>query len=490
MASSQLPFPDGLLGAGVVIGHVTSATARVWVRCAELGPHTLRYASPHASGSVPVLPDPARDRVAVVELGELAPDVNYRLDLEDAQGRSVLDPGLAPALRTLPADTERLCFGFMSCSLPLRCARDGALERAPVAQIYDDMLAILAAKGARFVLNLGDQIYADELPPLNLWTLAKQSPDHTQAARARALFFEAYRGAWAIPALARLRARIPQYMIWDDHELRDDWGSRPLYTGAAGRLEAALWSGAVAGYEAYQHALNPPTDEGVYHYAFRVGGFCFFVLDLRGQRAWAAGRLLGDRQWRDLEAWLVDTERAALRFLVSSVPLHHLPERIVTPVTRWLGTGFTASLVPSTFYDRWCAARFAGELERLMARLRRPAAGAAPVIVLAGDIHIAAALTLRGGHGLAAVPQWISSAASTGSSLAARVASFVALRATNLATRWPVRHHFADLRNNFGVVEVELGGAAPRATFESYVWDGARTLRAHSVSVALSHVGD
>src|SRR5690348_18101870 len=46
------------------------------------------------------------------------------------------------------------------------------------------------------------------------------------------------------------------YMIWDDHDIRDDWGSRPAdWTGADERRGFAA---AADAYEIFQNAHNPP----------------------------------------------------------------------------------------------------------------------------------------------------------------------------------------------------------------------------------------
>lgn len=476
-------FPHGLLDNGLVLGHTTETSARVWLRCERPEPHALVCRSDAGeSRAIAVRPDPARDGTALIELSDLLPDHRYTLDLRDPHDRSVLAPWLQPQVRTLPRNLDRLAFGVMSCSLPFETDAHGL--RAARERIYDDMFEALCAKDARFVVALGDQVYADEVSGFDVWERVRSAPDRD--ACARAAFSDLYRGFWAVPGQQRLRARFPHYMIWDDHEIRDDWGSRPRWRGPRGEVEASVFRAAREAYETYQHALNPVTAERTYHYAFAAGDVAVFVLDLRGQRSWDQGQLLGDSQWRDLTAWLATTERASVRFLVCSVPPHHVPERLIAPATRWLGNGPLHWLLPSTFYDRWCAGLFHRDLSRLIDLLSVRSAQSAPVILLAGDIHIGAAMEIQGKPGAAPIPQWITSAITTGSPSAILWASRLVCRATNLATHFPLRHQFEELRNNFAIVEVDLRGARPEAAFQLYAWNGRQAEHAHTVRLSLT----
>ncbi len=89
---------------------------------------------------------------------------------------------------------------------------------------------------------------------------------------------------------------FPTYMIWDDHEIGDGWGSHYFEDGAARDglrrmlpdLEARgldyedgmalvrrMFRAARHTYAEYQHSHNPPTEEEQLDYAFRRGGCGF-----------------------------------------------------------------------------------------------------------------------------------------------------------------------------------------------------------------------
>lgn len=105
-------------------------------------------------------------------------------------------------------------------------------------------------------------------------------------------------------------ANYPTYMVWDDHEIGDGWGSfddidskrkRPIHheiyeklKGKRGlsqkdatKLLRRMFAAAKEAYWEYEHCHNPQTEPQkaeTMHYHFEVGNASFFVLDGRGAR--------------------------------------------------------------------------------------------------------------------------------------------------------------------------------------------------------------
>jgi len=455
----QLPFPIPPLEVSVIIGHTTPSGARVFVRVPSAEPHTLTI----DGRALPLRPDPDADFTSVVTVDGLQPDREYPLDVLDESGASVLPSDLSPRVRTLPATTGRLCFAFVSCHLPFD--KKGLTDSVGA---LDALLDEIVARDVRFVVHLGDQVYADpeEVEALDLWKFVEK---HREA-DPRALYHEMYRAYFALPAMRRLHARVPNLMIWDDGEIHDDWGSVQL-DGTDAEIAPAMFDAARAAYLTYQHSHNPSTAPGDYHYAFDAGPASFFVLDLRGHRDARTRTLLGARQWAALESWIAATEDRPVRFVVSSVPLVHTPDLLVEWLTR-RGT-LIAEALPAALHDRWSADAFHGELERLLALLLPR-----NVIVLSGDVHLGAAIDIHDRDDPSRVVcQWISSAITHESRLVHRLESEVVSRITNLATPWPVTKHFHELRNNFGIVELTRRDEEWSATFDLYVHTGGGRAR-------------
>ena len=68
---------------------------------------------------------------------------------------------------------------------------------------------------------MGDQVYLDEDKP------DTSSSEHfdSSPARRREAMAEKYRLNWSRDPVRRVLANVPTYMMWDDHDIRDGWGS-------------------------------------------------------------------------------------------------------------------------------------------------------------------------------------------------------------------------------------------------------------------------
>ncbi|MBI2395680.1 MAG: alkaline phosphatase family protein [Deltaproteobacteria bacterium] len=460
----ELPFPTRPYEAGLIVGAISAQGARVWIRAPGARPHELRVRGPACARALPVRCGPETDHTTVLDLLDLEPDTEHALDLvelSDDGGRSVLPPDLRARVRTLALHPDRLCFAFVSCHLPF-VASGESIELAPSLATLDALVEVATARDARFVLHLGDQMYADpdRLPAVNAWRLARNAAGRGEPWDATALYRALYRGYFGVPSMRRLHARFGNLMMWDDGEIRDAWGSVPL-PKEDGAIADAMFAGATRAYREWQHAHNPKTEGDDLHYAFDAGPASFFVLDLRSHRDAARRTLLGERQWRAFEQWIAATEGAPVRFVASSVPPLHTPDLLVERLTR---QGTRSDVLPSAFHDRWSADAFHDELVRLL-ELLLPRG----VVVLSGDIHIGAANEIVGRDDRR-VHQWISSAITHQPSLVSRLESELVSRLADLASPLRVAARFHELANNFGLVElVRRGDRAWSVTFELWV---------------------
>lgn len=122
----------------------------------------------------------------------------------------------------------------------------------------------------RFVLMVGDQIYAD---------LFNKRIPFGRADTYRE-FRDRYLTAFGSPNIRRLMQRLPTYMILDDHEIEDNWSQDRLRRSA----RYHLFTIAIDAYLSYQWSHGPRTWGRRLYYRFDCGDFPFFVLDTRTQR--------------------------------------------------------------------------------------------------------------------------------------------------------------------------------------------------------------
>ena len=334
-------------------------------------------------------------------------------------------------IRTLEDGVFRLAFGSCRVTAPAG-GRHGADALQALAL---QMAASAPSAWPHAIVMLGDQVYADEVSPQTRAFIEARRPTafaHGDEVADFEEYTRLYREAWSEPAVRWLLASVASTMVWDDHDVHDDWNiSRPWLE----RMRVLpYWreriTGAVMSYWLYQHLgnLSPAELEadallarvragggaalrafagdiaergcgGAWSYRREFGRTHLIVLDCRAGRVLAPGArsMLSDAEWH----WL---EREALRdcdhlLIAVSTPwllspgLHHLESWSEAVCDGAWGAWFAARaerLREALDLDHWPA--FRRSFERLGELLRKAAAGAggrtpASIVVLAGDIH-------------------------------------------------------------------------------------------------------
>jgi hypothetical protein len=255
---------------GPVLRHVDRTSATVWVQ-------TVR------AGTVAVVPeghDVCRARTftvhgchyALVEVGDLRPgaEAAYRVLVDDEVVWPEPDSPFPPSvIRTLDDRPLRMAFGSCRTSVP----HDAEHHRTHgVDALRSYALALAAGQGPQaeqwphLMLLLGDQVYADVTSEAMQEFIAsrrslkegsgEELKDYTEYAHLYSL-------AWRDPALRWLLSCLPSLMVFDDHDVRDDWNTsarwREEMTATPwwhGRIVAALGS-----YWVYQHLGNLSNQE-------------------------------------------------------------------------------------------------------------------------------------------------------------------------------------------------------------------------------------
>ncbi|AZC23896.1 MULTISPECIES: alkaline phosphatase D family protein [Pseudomonas] len=183
-----------------------------------------------------------------------------------------------------PAKPAPLSFLLGSCRYPglLWKRKNADAIFAPMLADHDD---------AQLVLMVGDQIYADLLNRLVPIGLADTFEE----------FEERYHTAFGSPNIRQLLARLPTYMILDDHEIEDNWtqdrirkdrGKRLLFNLAMGAYMSYQWSHGPRFADSYVHGRGMSGDDlylqqlqtNQLFYDFSCVDYPFFVLDTRTQR--------------------------------------------------------------------------------------------------------------------------------------------------------------------------------------------------------------
>jgi hypothetical protein len=172
-------------------------------------------------------------------------------------------------IRTIGAEEPlRLVFGSCRLSLPHEPPYTLGKEEDECG-FGPDALYALVARMLRepweswpdVLLMLGDQIYADELPT-NTREFIRARRDTTKLPGEEAANFEEYthlyKDSWTAPPIRWLFSTVPSAMIFDDHELTDDWNISEAWIEQR-RLQP-WWNEQIVGgymsYWIYQHLGN------------------------------------------------------------------------------------------------------------------------------------------------------------------------------------------------------------------------------------------
>lgn len=175
--------------------------------------------------------------------------------------------------------------------------------------------------GLRFLLELGDMIYADvpryEGPFLDSYR-------------------KLYRNLFASHSFQRVFQAIPVIGMFDDHEIVNNWTGDidPNNDTTEASTTSATPVGLSVGLQAWQEYIglaNPPSaSKNEHYYSFRYGDTAFFVLDTRKHRTGLetdadSRSIIGREQREALMSWLADVNHTAtFKFIASSVPFTSL----------------------------------------------------------------------------------------------------------------------------------------------------------------------
>lgn len=204
----------------------------------------------------------------VVEGLEPASTVDYDVRLDGTHAWPE-DGDRGGVIRTLGGgDSFELAFGSCRVSLPhdkpyclTKDQDDAGREVDALAALGRRMRGQPPARWPDALLLVGDQVYADEVSPAIADRIAARR-DPTEGAGEEVADFEEYTWlyceAWGDPALRWMLSVLPTSMIFDDHDVHDDWNTSGTWER---QMRATDWwekriIGAYASYWIYQHLGN------------------------------------------------------------------------------------------------------------------------------------------------------------------------------------------------------------------------------------------
>ncbi|TCP41626.1 PhoD-like phosphatase [Tamaricihabitans halophyticus] len=248
---------------GPVLRHVGTTTASVWVQTDR--PATVRVLDSHARTF-----EVAGHHYALVDIDGLSPAsaTPYTVSL-DGQHCWPLPDAKQPAsvIHTRGGgDPLRVVFGSCRYPKPDEPKRVRALGSDALDAYAAELSADPASRPPDALLLLGDQVYADNpTPQVRRWLATRRDVRRPpwQEVADFAEYARLYTESWQDSELRWLLSTTPTAMIFDDHDVRDDWNTSQAWLANIRRqswwetrLRAALVS-----YWIYQHIGNLAPDE-------------------------------------------------------------------------------------------------------------------------------------------------------------------------------------------------------------------------------------
>ncbi|WP_217240578.1 alkaline phosphatase D family protein [Streptomyces sp. AC555_RSS877] len=255
------------LRLGPLLRYADGSSATVWVEASRPCTAEVRCAE-GGGGEAPTFQIEGH-HYALVPVTGLTPGTTraYEVFLDGTRVWPLPDSPFPPSVirTTMEDDDVRVAFG--SC----RWASPPTGEKDPVGP---DALDTLAARmvgepeGERpdVLLLLGDQVYADETTDATRrWLAARRDlndPPGNEVADYEE-YTRLYYESWLDPEVRWLLSTVPSCMIFDDHDVIDDWNTSASWLEdmrATGWWQERLMSGLMS-YWVYQHLGNMTPDE-------------------------------------------------------------------------------------------------------------------------------------------------------------------------------------------------------------------------------------
>jgi hypothetical protein len=369
--------------------------------------------------------------------------------------------------RSKPID---VCFGSCRVALPhegryveTKDSHSDGKEFDALRVLAREMIGNDHDKWPEFLLLLGDQVYVDEGSPRTRERIRERRGTDTPPGEEVTDYEEyswLYEESWSDPIVRWLLSTVSTSMVWDDHDMSDDWNISASWLEEM--RQRSWWhrraTSGLMSYWVYQHIgnLSPQVldEDDLYRrvrgnvhattelrefaagaattgsgtrwsFSRDLGGTRVIIIDSRAGRVLEPGarQIVDDDEWD----WVLEHARGDFDHLLfgTTVPLllspgfHHLEawsERVCDGAWGRLPARLAEKLRRAVDFDHWASfGRSFQRMRRLLEELSQGRRGKPPasITVLSGDVHHAylAEVGLRGdgGPGESAVYQAVCS---------------------------------------------------------------------------------
>jgi hypothetical protein len=203
-----------------------------------------------------------------------------------------------------------------------------------------------------------------------------------------------YRNFYSFRFYDKVFARLPSLNVWDDHEIRDGWGSHgDEYILKTGKMAGDLrpyFNFAKQAYIEHQYALGTKadTDELIsgnksLEQKIEINGVPIFAFDLRSHRDIHRNRVLDEGQMEAFRDWCQKVEEEKEVMIISSMPFFYKPNKPFNLLGRIFKPGLRDDINDGWYskYNRGQRNEILQEIIKLRNRNVQP-------IIISGDAHM------------------------------------------------------------------------------------------------------
>jgi hypothetical protein len=385
---------------------------------------------------------------ALVRLEGLEPDSHYEYEVALDGERRWPEPGseLPPSVIRTPGGEGPMdiCFGSCRVALPheppyteSKDEEEEGFEVDALHALARRMVEGEAREWPELLFLLGDQVYVDEASPATRARIRRRRGTATPPGEEVADFEEytwLYAESWRDPLIRWLFSTVSVSMLWDDHDMSDDWNIS--WAWLEERRRTSWWHrrtvGGVVSYWIYQHLgnLSPAAleenelyrrvrgsqraDEALFEWAREISvsgsgtrwSFCrdfgrtrAIFVDSRAGRVLEPDRraIVDDEEWE----WIVRHAHGDFDHLLIATTVPFLLSPGFDRLEAWNEAVCDGALGPlparggeklrrTVDFDHWAAFQESfGRLRDLLGDVAAGRLGGAPasVVVLSGDVH-------------------------------------------------------------------------------------------------------
>ncbi|HEY6761263.1 MAG TPA: alkaline phosphatase D family protein [Baekduia sp.] len=307
----------------------------------------------------------------------------YRFASKDA------DSAVGRFRTALPADSNQpVKFAFFSCQ--------------DYTHGYYNALDAMADGDYDFVVCLGDYIYAEAYHSIKGGTGVRddkigrenpQNPDIVREAVTLADYRDKYQLYRSDPLLRAVHAKFPMVMLWDDHEVQDNYAGKPADGGLPPGKDFSLARKAAARRAFFENMPAFPDGQRLYRKLSFGKNVDLFIMDQRSYR---------DNQPCDDAVVAPCADYDQPRDFLGRAQMNWLKDGLSKSQAKWKVMANEVTIMPTRVlgganytYDNWLG--YPQEREELLTHIRDRKVS--DVVFVTGDIHTFIAGDVRTGDG-------------------------------------------------------------------------------------------